>query len=145
MILNDTFTNERVETTISRLFSAQRTHPHAEPIMSDALPSQPSTIQRPPQRSTLHAFWNLPAPPVQPPTFHTPQQQLASAARCEDCDAALQQEANGMEVDMEIDGPMESSPFACNDCGRAVCGTCAVVSSRRHCLGCATSGNSRRW
>jgi hypothetical protein len=140
-------TNGNAESTISKLFSAQRKHPHAEPIMSDALPSQPTTtIQRPPQKSTLHAFWNLPTPPVQAPIFHAPQQQLAIAACCEDCDAALHQEANVMDVDMELDGAMENSPFACDDCGRAVCGTCAVVSSSRHCLGCATSArNSRRW
>ncbi|KAF2691710.1 hypothetical protein K458DRAFT_381552 [Lentithecium fluviatile CBS 122367] len=147
--VRDNRPEERVihENTISKLFSAQRKHPHAEPIMSDALPSQSTTIvQRLTQKSTLHTFWKLPAPPVQPPAFPIPQQHMSNTPRCEDCDATLQQDVNAIDVDMEVDGPMERSPFACDDCGRAVCGTCAVVACRRHCLGCATSArNSRRW
>ncbi|PVI03328.1 hypothetical protein DM02DRAFT_612248 [Periconia macrospinosa] len=138
------------ENTINKLFTAQRKHPHAEPILSEpTLPPQPlPTIPlAKPQKSTLHAFWNLPAPPVQP-IFHQAQQQnqFLEVPRCEDCDTSLQTEADGMDVDMEIDGDFGGSPFSCNECGRKVCGTCAVVSDARHCLQCATSTrNSRRW
>ena len=45
-----------------------------------------------------------------------------------------------MDVDMDLDGSAENSPFACCSCGRNVCGTCAVVGMKRHCLQCATHG-----
>jgi hypothetical protein len=78
------------------------------------------------------------------------EQVSSQLPRCEDCDTPLQAEHDSMDVDMDMDmdmgGSVESSPFACNDCGKNVCGTCAVVSSTRHCLQCATNGrNSRRW
>jgi hypothetical protein len=74
-----------------------------------------------------------------------PEQQIP---RCEDCDTALHAEHDSMDVDVDMDmsGAVEGSPFACGDCGKQVCGTCAVVSTTRHCLQCAMSGrNSRRW
>ncbi|KAF2192099.1 hypothetical protein K469DRAFT_716587 [Zopfia rhizophila CBS 207.26] len=142
--------DERVihENTISKLFSAQRNHPHAEPILSDSHP-QP---QHAPvvQKSTLHSFWKLPAPPVQPPTIHIQHHQVApqtwNAPRCEDCDTPLQSETVGMDVDMDLDGNGAGNQFACQDCGRSICGTCAVVASARHCLQCATTTRkSGRW
>jgi hypothetical protein len=69
-------------------------------------------------------------------------------ARCDDCDTPLQSVSDSMDIDMDVDmgGAVESTPFACSDCGKNVCGTCAVVATRRHCLQCATNGrNSRRW
>jgi hypothetical protein len=55
-----------------------------------------------------------------------------------------------VDMDVEMNGGSTSGNgknlFACNDCGKSVCGTCAVVSRTRHCLGCATKGrHSRRW
>jgi hypothetical protein len=141
------------ENTLNMLFAAQRDHPEASPILSDALPAnQPSTlVSSRPQKSTLHSFWKqLPAPPVQP-IFSMPAQQDQAPSqlpRCEDCDTPLQSGRDEVDVDMDMDmgGAVEHTPFACNDCRRNVCGTCAVVSSTRHCLQCATSGrNSRRW
>ncbi|KAF2254477.1 hypothetical protein BU26DRAFT_537266 [Trematosphaeria pertusa] len=140
--------DERVihENTINKLFSAQRKHPHAEPIMSDSLPQNHAPAVQKPQKSTLHSFWNLPAPPVQPPTIHIQPPTDANTPRCQDCDTWLHSEAGDMDVDMDIDGPLERSVFGCHDCGRNVCGTCAVVSNTRHCLQCATSArNSKRW
>jgi hypothetical protein len=75
-------------------------------------------------------------------------EQESQLPHCEDCDTPLQAEHDSMDVEMDMDmgGAVNGSPFGCNDCGKQVCGTCAVVSSTRHCLQCATSGrNSRRW
>ncbi|OAL52716.1 hypothetical protein IQ07DRAFT_381151 [Pyrenochaeta sp. DS3sAY3a] len=148
--------DERVihENTLNKLFSAQRNHPQASPIPSDTLIAQqlPAQTTVKSQRSTLHSFWKqLPAPPVQALTFSTPAptvQQALHQDRCEDCDTVLQSENDSMDVDVDMDmgGAVESRPFGCSDCGKNVCGTCAVVSTKRHCLQCATSGrNSRRW
>ncbi|KAH3910988.1 hypothetical protein HBH56_139060 [Parastagonospora nodorum] len=138
------------EITLQKLFSAQRNHPDASPVPSEPLPTQQPTLalSKPVQKSTLHSFWKqLPAPPVQPifSQLHQVEPQLPS---CDDCDSPLQSANGSMNVDMDIDmgGPVESSPFACSDCGKNVCGTCAVVSASRHCLQCATKGrNSARW
>ncbi|CAG5178285.1 uncharacterized protein ALTATR162_LOCUS8624 [Alternaria atra] len=65
------------ENTLNMLFAAQRNHPDASPIPSDALPmhQQPNPVSSKPQKSTLHSFWKqLPAPPVQP-IFSMPVQQ----------------------------------------------------------------------
>ncbi|KAF1842239.1 uncharacterized protein K460DRAFT_420168 [Cucurbitaria berberidis CBS 394.84] len=139
--------------TLNKLFAAQRQHPDASPIPSDSLPSQqPSQAAPKPQKSTLHSFWKqLPAPPVLSPTFAVPAPQhpeISHGPRCEDCDTLLRSENDSMDVDIDMDmgGAVESSPFACGDCGKNVCATCAVVSMTRHCLQCATNGrNSRRW
>jgi hypothetical protein len=116
---------------------------------SDATPAQQPTLAiSKPQKSTLHSFWKqLPAPPVQQPIFsyQTQQQQIdAQLQHCDDCDTPLQSVNDSMDVDMDMDmgGAVESSPFACGDCGKNVCGTCAVVSARRHCLECATNRRS---
>lgn len=140
------------ENTLNKLYSAQRNQRHIPTTTPQSLPIQPSTlVTSKPQKSTLHSFWKqLPAPPVQP-IFSAPAQQdqsLLQLARCEDCDAPLQSENDSMDIDMDTEyaDVADCSPFACNDCGRNVCGTCAVVSATRHCLQCATTGrNSRRW
>ncbi|KAF2000261.1 hypothetical protein P154DRAFT_522734 [Amniculicola lignicola CBS 123094] len=145
---------ERVihETTIQKLFNAQRTHPHAEPILSSPHPQYSTQPAPPVQKSTLHSFWKLPTPPVQAPLFQAqqqPQQHVWNGPRCEDCDVQLRGDGDGMDVDMDVDMDMgggATSQFGCNDCGKNVCGTCAVVSMTRHCLSCATTGRqSRRW
>ncbi|KAJ4286437.1 hypothetical protein N0V90_013137 [Kalmusia sp. IMI 367209] len=143
----DTRPDESVihETTINKLFSAQR-KPHAEPILSDTLPSQQAPAAQKPQKSTLHTFWNIiSAPPMQPPPVQMPHGHDTNAPHCEDCDTPLEKDANDMDVDMEVDGPRERNSFACIECGRNICGKCAVVSSTRHCLQCATSGTRRWW
>ncbi|KAF1937331.1 hypothetical protein EJ02DRAFT_357064 [Clathrospora elynae] len=141
------------ENTLNKLFAAQRNHPEASPIPSDTLPLQhPSQAIAKPQKSNLHSFWKqLPTPPVQSLAFSLPvhvTQAASQRPRCDDCDNSLQCASDGMDVDMDADmgRAVEGSPFACNDCGKNVCGTCAVVSMTRHCLQCATTGrNSRRW
>ncbi|OAK94507.1 hypothetical protein IQ06DRAFT_286598 [Phaeosphaeriaceae sp. SRC1lsM3a] len=134
--------------TLQKLFSAQRTHPTAAPVPSETTSMQlPISVVSKPQKSTLHSFWKqLPAPPVQPIFTQPPQQLDAQLPRCDDCDSSLQGSDNSMDVDMDMGGAVERNPFACADCNKSVCGTCAVVSTQRHCLQCATSGrNSGRW
>ncbi|KAF1914079.1 hypothetical protein BDU57DRAFT_456407 [Ampelomyces quisqualis] len=135
------------QNTLQKLFSAQRNPPDASPVPAPI--HQPALALSKPQKSTLHSFWKqLPAPPVQPAfAVHPPLQSLhAHPPRCDDCDTPLQSVNHGMHVDMDMGGAVESHPFACIDCGKHVCGTCAVVSTQRHCLQCATSGrNSRPW
>ncbi|EMD89619.1 hypothetical protein COCC4DRAFT_186031 [Bipolaris maydis ATCC 48331] len=138
------------ENTLNKLFSAQRNHRDIIAPTSHSLSSQQSTLAiSKPQKSTLHSFWKeLPAPPVQP-IFSIPVQLNQSSsplARCDDCDTPLRGEHDSMDIDMDTDleGSVEGSSFACNDCGRNVCGTCAVVSATRHCLQCATTGNNSR-
>ncbi|UPX13543.1 uncharacterized protein EKO05_0004049 [Ascochyta rabiei] len=132
------------ENTVHKLFLAQRQHPHASPAPPGPLPAtQPAIVVSKPQKSTLHSFWNISAAPVQTPIFsyHTaPQQREHEGPRCEDCDARLAVDVGVMDVDMEMDSAEGASQFACCECGRNVCGTCAVVSEARHCLQCATRG-----
>ena len=45
-----------------------------------------------------------------------------------------------MDIDVDMDSAGSASPLACRDCGRNVCGRCAVVGDVRHCLQCATHG-----
>lgn len=43
-----------------------------------------------------------------------------------------------MDIDVDMSGMDEGGAFACGECGRNVCGTCAVVGDVRTCLQCAT-------
>ncbi|KAF3004205.1 hypothetical protein E8E13_006806 [Curvularia kusanoi] len=132
------------ENTVHKLFLAQRQHPHASPVPSDPQPSaQPAIAVSKPQKSTLHSFWNIAAPPVQAPVFsyqatHAPNG--AHTLRCDDCDAQLEAEDEGMDIDVDMDSIEGTSSLACRKCGRNVCGRCAVVGDARHCLQCATHG-----
>lgn len=165
--LQPTITNHTMTaSTLNKLFAAQRDHPHATPtptptptltpIDSLAQPCRPVLFH--PQKSTLHAFWKqLPAPPVRPHIFplqpRHPPHTLLPRPQCDDCDAVLHSESGhldssmDMAVDVDMGDAAETSAFACHACGKRVCGTCAVVATRRFCLGCATSGGrgSRWW
>lgn len=137
--------DHRIENTVHRLFLAQRQHPYASPVPSDPQPpaQQPAITVSKPQKSTLHSFWNIAAPPAQAPVFSyqtTPTHDHAHVPRCEDCDVQLEVEEGGMNVDVDMDSAGSASPLACHDCGRNVCGRCAVVGDVRHCLQCATHG-----
>ena len=132
--------NEHTENTVQKLFLAQR-QPQT-PIPSTQPDAPPLTVAKP-QKSTLHSFWTISAPPVQSPIFsyHTPASQTReSGPRCEDCDACLDAEEGGMDIDMNMGGMEEEGAFACRQCERSVCGTCAVVGDVRRCLQCATHG-----
>lgn len=135
-------TNTETENTVHKLFLAQR-QPNASPVPSAQPDAQPSLTVAKPQKSTLHSFWTIAAPPVQVPIFsyHTTQSRVGTQGpRCEDCDAQLDIEEGVMDVDMDMGGMDEEGAFACVDCGRSVCGTCAVVRDVRRCLQCATHG-----
>ncbi|KAH6620238.1 hypothetical protein C7974DRAFT_228734 [Boeremia exigua] len=127
------------ETTVHKLFLAQRHHPHASPVLA---PTQPAIAVSKPQKSTLHSFWNISAPPAHAPLFsyQTTHQDSMQGPRCEDCDARLELEDDGMDIDMDMDSAEGAGPFACHGCAKSVCGTCAVVGDARHCLQCATHG-----
>lgn len=170
--------NCTIENTISKLFQAQRLHPHASPIPTNPPQPQqqiqtPQHFQQAPavQKSTLHSFWKItaPAPPVQPPSqtlnpHHSVAPSTYIPPHCEDCDAPLHPDssssASAMAMDIDSGGAVtagtcseENNEFACGDCGRWICGTCAVVGDRRVCLGCIGFGGrdrdagraARRW
>lgn len=132
------------ENTMHKLFIAQRQNAHASPIPSEPQPpTQPAVTVSKPQKSTLHSFWNISAPPAQAPIFSyqaTYAQHNEHRPRCEDCDAQLEAEEGGMDIDMDMDGVEGASSWACHSCGRNVCGMCAVVGDARHCLPCVTHG-----
>ncbi|OCK82523.1 hypothetical protein K432DRAFT_219228 [Lepidopterella palustris CBS 459.81] len=124
------------ETTIEKLFSAQRQFPHAAPIPSQPQPSARCASST--QKSTLHSFWALPV--TKHHTFNRMKSlpiQNSQLPRCEDCDNALQSEN---EMDMDLDDSNCTNQFACQSCGRNICGTCAVVTDTRNCLHCTTIG-----
>ncbi|KAF1933896.1 uncharacterized protein M421DRAFT_107430 [Didymella exigua CBS 183.55] len=130
------------ENTVHKLFFAQR-QSHASPVRSVPADAQSALTVTKPQKSTLHSFWNIAAPPVQTPIFsyQTPHAQIGwQGPRCEDCDARLEVEEGRMDIDMDMDGMGNEGAFACRECGRSVCGTCAVVGDVRTCLQCATCG-----
>ncbi|KIW01558.1 uncharacterized protein PV09_07034 [Verruconis gallopava] len=114
------------EHTIQKLFDAQRQRPHAEPVPSSLVPSLPS---RPPQRSTLHEFWNIRRPQ---PIFATPAAlEETPSLLCDDCDRAL---ALSDVADQTLLEPRDL--FSCLACGKAVCDFCAVNVDGRRCLDC---------
>ncbi|KAF2501538.1 hypothetical protein BU16DRAFT_522496 [Lophium mytilinum] len=125
------------ENTLSLLFSAARA-PHPSPTPSQSQPL--TTKHEPTQKSTLHAFWALPAPRA--PVFshvhldaHTGPNPPQQGLPCEDCDSALEAES------MEIDEMGEvGDEFACAGCRRRVCGMCAVAGDERRCLRCVGVG-----
>lgn len=117
------------ETTIQKLFSAQQTNPHAEPIISR---DQSCHAAVAPQRSTLHSFWHIQQPK---PIFAVPNfLQEAGPQHCEDCDRRLISD-DAMEID-EVRG-LDGNNWSCQACGRTVCDLCAVNRDARRCLNCA--------
>ncbi len=135
--VQDSVLIDYIASTISKLFSAQREHPHAEPVLS----SQPQTHTAPataPQRSTLHSFWTInssPAAPVQDTAMQIdvePGQPVAAGLRCEDCDSSIHRD-DAMDLD---DGTI-AQEVECRSCRRKVCDGCAVLRNERICLGCA--------
>ena len=124
--------------TISKLYEAQRLHPHAEPVFS----LQPTVVatEEKIQKSTLHSFWNIPsAPSVQPmavDSAYSSSTSLGVEMKCEDCDSSLRH-TDSMDVDTD-DGMLQQES-KCTSCGRQVCDRCAVMGVVRVCLPCATS------
>ncbi|KAF2427527.1 hypothetical protein EJ08DRAFT_351683 [Tothia fuscella] len=115
------------QSTISKLFDAQRQYPNAAPVLSQ---EQPSVAHPFAQKSTLHAFWQLPQPP--PQGSHAMVLNSHENLRCEDCERALPT-SDVMDVGMMM---LDDGGCACHSCGRKVCDFCAVSLGTRVCLNC---------
>lgn len=123
--------------TIYKLFSAQRQHPHAEPVPSSESQAATNALA-PAQRSTLHAFWNINSRPI---STSTPSEMIVDSGpvpatdpglRCEDCDDSIR-----TEDAMDVDGDLTIQETQCSTCRRTVCDRCAVLGDERVCLSCA--------
>ncbi|KAF2755262.1 hypothetical protein EJ05DRAFT_479056 [Pseudovirgaria hyperparasitica] len=123
------------ETTISKLFDAQKHLPDAAPVVSQ--PQLQPRLSNAAQKSTLHSFWALPKEAPRLASMHTVS--FGQQQHCEDCDQALVvEEMMEMDIDMASGGT-----FACRSCGRHVCDTCSVLGDERCCLECVTSTMQR--
>ncbi|THZ56248.1 hypothetical protein D6C85_10629 [Aureobasidium pullulans] len=115
--------------TVEKLFSAQKAHPHASPMLSQSDLQPQFQPQDTPQRSTLHSFWHLPQA-SQLPQHGMPATQQ-DAMTCDGCDRILTPEYGMDTLDQDT---------ACGACGKHVCNTCAVTAEMRLCLDCAMQG-----
>ena len=130
-----------IASTYDILFSAARSS-HVNPQ-----PSRPQTNQLgppAPRQSSLHNFWNLPAPPTSNPAEAEASTLVdhVGTEKCEDCDASLPPSSlgNPSSDDMDVDSgclTLDDDP-RCMGCGRIICPTCAVVEIGlgRECLEC---------
>ncbi|THW24096.1 hypothetical protein D6D24_00203 [Aureobasidium pullulans] len=73
--------------TVEKLFSAQKAHPHASPMLSQSDLQPQFQPQDTPQRSTLHSFWHLPQPSQLPQ--HGMLATHQDAMTCDGCDRVL--------------------------------------------------------
>lgn len=147
-------TDQHIETTLHKLFAAQRNPPRADHTPPDPVSALPPAAYAAftPQKSTLHSFWKqLPAPPVRPLIHPIQAMQRAWTShvlRCDDCEAPLHTATDDMDLEMDHDagGAVECSPLACSQCSKNVCTMCAVAATSRLCLQCATRGShSSQW
>ena len=128
------------DSTIARLFDAQRQRPQAEPLTPRPLLDSITTQST--QKSTLHSFWRMPdREPMRnaliPTDARLPSPLAPGAAgECQDCNGFLSC-GDGMDLDDET----QESQTACASCRRCICDCCAVRGTARLCLGCA----GRRW
>lgn len=138
---------EFLANTISKLFSAQREHPHAEPVPSSQPPHVAATPAAP-QKNTLHSFWHISSNPVEPAHSNTmmvdadpaPSAQPLKGSQavtsigwnCEDCEGHIR-----FEDEMSLDDSIVARETLCCCCRRRVCDGCAVLWDERLCLGCA--------
>lgn len=147
-----------VAATLKSLFDAQRHHKNASP---GVLPTTITPVQQshqshlasdvyPPQKSTLHAFWQLPRQQheqqhhrqdIRPGGIATAGRDNRTQMSCQDCDAILLSASPSLSSSissdaMDIDETFLEQETACTVCGRNVCNLCAVVMDRRVCLGC---------
>ncbi|KAI4849778.1 hypothetical protein E4T44_03134 [Aureobasidium sp. EXF-8845] len=123
------------QSTVEKLFSAQKAYPHASPQPSQQSPPQPQyprqfPQQEAPQRSTLHSFWHLPqASQIQ--QYNTsprvPQQEIVE---CDGCDGRIVPESPYGIDTLDAD-------TRCTACERHVCDTCSITADTRLCLDCA--------
>lgn len=126
------------ENTLDKLFTAQRTRPHAAPILSQSAPLTPLPPAQS-QQSSLHSFWKLPGTAEISPAQGGLGAQRQECGRCEDCDRVLEMDGDGMDFPM-MDVDVVAADHACSGCRRRVCGLCSVDRRGRVCLQCATAG-----
>ncbi|KEQ84095.1 hypothetical protein M438DRAFT_397616 [Aureobasidium pullulans EXF-150] len=115
--------------TVDKLFSAQKAHPHASPMLSQSDLQPQFQPQDTPQRSTLHSFWHLPQ--ASQLSQHGMPATHQDAMTCDGCDRVLTPEYGMDTLDQDT---------ACGACGKHVCNTCAVTVEMRLCLDCAMQG-----
>ncbi|KAK7547647.1 hypothetical protein IWX50DRAFT_666539 [Phyllosticta citricarpa] len=134
------------ESTLRRLYDAQRhvSAPNAPSETDISAPGAPVSVSVaaqfpqqqlvPVQKSTLHQFWHISKPPVQPPDTSIPAAALkdTAALRCDDCDVSLVGYYGvGMNMDVDLD------ECVCRRCEKTVCAACSVFGNERRCLNCA--------
>ncbi len=134
--LLDVCLHEATAYTISKLFSAQRQHPHAEPDLSSG-PTPSTHTSTPAQKSTLHSFWNISSrlseAQIVPMDLDTGRSHSAmDVTACEDCDRSL---FSPNAMDMGDGSALQE--FECYGCRRQICDNCAVRGDQRVCLSCA--------
>lgn len=126
------------ETTLDKLFGAQRQRPFADPVVPE--PTKTTHDRSTRHQPTLHAFWN---------PQHSYIEHLAAPAesmdvvptveldRCTHCDTPLRLTPDAVVgVPLDTDGLVHEG-FGCRECGRLACDMCAVEMDRRVCLECA--------
>jgi len=126
------------ETTLDKLFGAQRQRPFADPVLSE--PTKMTNDRSTRHQPTLHAFWNphhsytehLAAPPETMDVV-----PAVEPDKCTHCDTPLRLATDAaLGVPLDIDG-LAHEVFSCRECGRLACDMCAVEMDRRVCLECA--------
>ena len=138
--------------TMQKLFAGARQLRHPPPLNDHpGMPSNqactPMHMQGEPEvypansLTNLHAFWNLPNSPESQQYPIRPISRLcvdSTSQRCEHCDDFFEDDPSvGTLGSMDCTDTFESS-WACNACGRAVCGKCATYRGLhdRLCLEC---------
>lgn len=115
------------ESTLRRLYNAQREQPNASPMPSEEPVAQEAGLpEKPVQKTTLHRFWNISQPPSQSHTSSLPSaSNNAASASCKGCNVSLSS-GHSMDMDMDmdmevdIDGSGSQQQHGCNHCGRMV-------------------------
>ena len=127
---------ECAESTIDKLFSAQRYKPDASPVMSSW--TVPKDMAAKTQQATLHSFWNLPSQTITKSTFSSScsSQHPGEILQCVDCNREL---GIGRDTGMDADVPFANDDLTCHICRRTICDFCAVgYMELRRCLQCAS-------
>lgn len=97
------------------------------------------------RQARLEALWRV--EPLALSAMSVSSSELGDGLRCQDCEAPLLRGGGFDDVQMGGMGTAgEEDGFACQACGKEVCGMCAVDSVERGgrtCLECATTGRGR--
>jgi len=136
------------EHTLSLLFSGQRNQQPQIGLPFDQEPVASLAQNFPSQRSTLHAFWQIPNMRQTSPSssassssYGTPtglaHSFFSNSRSCGECHGPL--ECDDSDI-MEVDGMMEIEPvvdYSCRRCAQPVCARCAVSNNglERRCVG----------